>query len=66
MDGDSEGGVDSSGVAEEGSAGLPQGLRHDLPAATLMDSHTLAENAVGETDADLEELQRQLEALGGS
>ena len=68
MDGDSEGGGDGSGVVEveEGSAGLPKGLRHDLPAATLMDSHTLAQNAVRETNADLEELQRQLEALMGT
>lgn len=64
--GDSEGGGDGSGVVEEGSAGLPQGLRHDLPAATLMNSHMLAQNAVKETNAGLEDLQKQLEALMGT
>ena len=69
VDGDSEeGGGDGSSVVEEeeGSAGLPQGLRHDLPAAALMDSHTLAQNAVRETNAGLEDLQKQLAALMGT
>lgn len=45
---------------------LPEGLRRELPEAKKVEEEELKGLTVGETDADLDDLQRQLAALSSS
>lgn len=42
---------------------LPDGLRRELPEADVMDKTEMAENDYVQSGGDLDELQKQLEAL---